>query len=148
MFIVSFELIGACFTGFPALAFSIELMHTRQLVIMIIIAISNENQNIPKVVKQKRHTRTKLLVIMICTCVRNKYLIFYKTMTYCRSVYEDDSQSDFLKKLDEHSKDHEKEIERMCNFHYQGFVESVSELIRVRTDANQLKVCIICFLLD
>ena len=62
-------------------------------------------------------------------------------MTYCRSVYEDDSQSDFLKKLDEHSKDHEKEIERMCNFHYQGFVESVSELIRVRTDANQLKVC-------
>ena len=115
---------------------------------MIIIAISNENHNIPKVVKQKRHTRMKLLVIMICTCVRNKYLIFYKTMTYCRSVYEDDSQSDFLKKLDEHSKDHEKEIERMCNFHYQGFVESVSELIRVRTDANELKVCIICFLLD
>ena len=28
----------------------------------------------------------------------------------------------------------------MCNFHYQGFVESVNELIRVRSDAKQLKV--------
>lgn len=57
-----------------------------------------------------------------------------------RSVYEDDGQTDFLRKLDEHSKGHEKEIERMCNFHYQGFVESVNELIRVRSDANKLKV--------
>lgn len=57
-----------------------------------------------------------------------------------RSVYESDNQTDFLHKLDQHSKDHEKEIERMCNFHYQGFVESVNELIRVRSDANKLKI--------
>lgn len=57
-----------------------------------------------------------------------------------RSVYEDDGQGEFLRKLDDHSKSHEKEIERMCNFHYQGFVESVSELIRVRSDAKMLKI--------
>lgn len=57
-----------------------------------------------------------------------------------RSVYEDDGQTTFIEKLDEHSKCHEIEIERMCNFHYQGFVEAVNELIRVRADANTLKV--------
>ena len=57
-----------------------------------------------------------------------------------RSVYESNNESDFLQKLNEHSVNHEKEIERMCNFHYQGFVESVNELIRVRSDANRLKV--------
>ena len=57
-----------------------------------------------------------------------------------RSVYENNSEADFLKKLRDHSIGHEKEIERMCNFHYQGFVESVNELIRVRSDANRLKV--------
>ena len=36
-----------------------------------------------------------------------------------RSVYEDDGQGVFLHKLQQHSNHHEKEIERMCNFHYQ-----------------------------
>ncbi|XP_065649617.1 exocyst complex component 6B isoform X3 [Hydra vulgaris] len=57
-----------------------------------------------------------------------------------RSVYEDDSQLVFLQKLDDRSKLLEKEIERMCSFHYQGFVESVNELIRVRTEASRLKI--------
>lgn len=113
-------------------------MDTIQLVTMIIV-ISNGNHNIRKIVQQMWYMSMKFLLIMIYTCACYKYFIANE-MTHCRSVYEDDSQSDFLKKLDEHSKDHEKEIERMCNFHYQGFVESVSELIRVRTDANQLKV--------
>eukprot|EP00111_Clytia_hemisphaerica_P023573 TCONS_00069438-protein len=59
-----------------------------------------------------------------------------------RSVYESSNESDFLQKLNEHSVNHEKEIERMCNFHYQGFVESVNELIRVRSDANRLKILV------
>ena len=56
-----------------------------------------------------------------------------------RSVYEDDGHTTFIEKLDQHSQTHEKEIERMCNFHYQGFVEAVNELIRVRSDADILK---------
>lgn len=116
-------------------------MHTIQLLTMIIIVISNGNHNIRKIVQQMCYmSMMKFLLIMTYACACYKYFIANEMMTHCRSVYEDDSQSDFLKKLDEHSKDHEKEIERMCNFHYQGFVESVSELIRVRTDANQLKV--------
>ena len=35
---------------------------------------------------------------------------------------------------------HEKDIERMCNKNYQGFIESVSELLRVKSDAHKLKV--------
>ena len=67
--------------------------------------------------------------------------VFMSNSSYFfRSVYEDDGQTVFIEKLDEHSKSHEKEIERMCNFHYQGFVEAVNELIRVRSDANMLKV--------
>ena len=55
-------------------------------------------------------------------------------------MYESDGQGDFLEKLEEHSIAQDKEIERMCNFHYQGFIASVHELIRVRTDARELKV--------
>ena len=37
-------------------------------------------------------------------------------------------------------KGHEKDIERMCNKNYQGFIESVSELLKVKSDALKLKV--------
>ena len=37
---------------------------------------------------------------------------------------------------------HERDIERMCNKNYQGFIESVSELLKVKTDAMKLKVCL------
>lgn len=59
----------------------------------------------------------------------------------CRSVYDNDAEQQFLSKLDERIKTHDREIERMCNYHYQGFVESVNELIKVRSDARSLKVC-------
>lgn len=67
------------------------------------------------------------------------YLIdhFFKS----RSVYDNGIQQQFLGKLDERIKTHDREIERMCNYHYQGFVESVNELIKVRSDARTLKVC-------
>lgn len=37
-------------------------------------------------------------------------------------------------------KNHEKDIERMCNKNYQGFIESVSELHKLKSEANKLKV--------
>eukprot|EP00795_Rhopilema_esculentum_P012131 gene12131-2735_t len=57
-----------------------------------------------------------------------------------RSVYDECIQQQFLSKLDDRIKTHDKEIERMCNYNYQGFVESVNELIKVRSDARTLKV--------
>lgn len=79
-----------------------------------------------------------------CHKITNFLWVF---LPFFRSVYDNDLQQQFLSKLDERIKSHDKEIERMCNFHYQGFVESVNELIKVRSDARTLKVHItsLCF---
>ncbi|XP_012286848.1 exocyst complex component 6B isoform X4 [Orussus abietinus] len=48
-----------------------------------------------------------------------------------------------MDKLVERIKSHDKDIERMCNHHYQGFIDSIRELLRVRSQAEQLKVQIL-----
>lgn len=58
-----------------------------------------------------------------------------------RAVYESGQQTDFVARLDGRIRTHDKDIERMCNHHYQGFIESVNELLKVRADARKLKVC-------
>ncbi|XP_023610678.1 exocyst complex component 6 isoform X1 [Myotis lucifugus] len=45
-----------------------------------------------------------------------------------------------MEKLDNCIRNHDKEIEKMCNFHHQGFVDAITELLKVRTDAEKLKV--------
>ncbi|ELT98261.1 hypothetical protein CAPTEDRAFT_168993 [Capitella teleta] len=64
------------------------------------------------------------------------YLISYPI----RSVYEGPEPSHFEERLDHRIKNHDKEIERMCNYHYQGFIESVRGLLQVRTDVECLKL--------
>ncbi|KAL3863861.1 hypothetical protein ACJMK2_005588 [Sinanodonta woodiana] len=59
--------------------------------------------------------------------------------TTLRAVYENDELEKFMEMLDSRIKNHDKEIERMCNYHYQGFIDSVRELLRVSTDAAQLR---------
>lgn len=44
-----------------------------------------------------------------------------------------------MARLDGRIKGHERDIERMCNHHYQGFIDSVNELLKVRADARNLK---------
>nr|XP_026691498.1 exocyst complex component 6 isoform X3 [Ciona intestinalis] len=56
-----------------------------------------------------------------------------------RAVYEGNDHAKFLDRLDCRIKQHDRDIERMCNFHYQGFIESITELINVRSDAERLK---------
>ena len=58
----------------------------------------------------------------------------------CRTVYDGDESEEFLKSLNARIKVHDKDIERMCNKNYQGFIESVSELLKVKSDAAKLKV--------
>lgn len=48
-----------------------------------------------------------------------------------------------MDKLDARIKNHDKDIERMCNHHYQGFIDSIRELLQVRSQANKLRVIII-----
>lgn len=45
-----------------------------------------------------------------------------------------------MEKLEARIRNHDREIEKMCNFHYQGFVDSITELLKVRGEAQKLKV--------
>lgn len=45
-----------------------------------------------------------------------------------------------MEKLETRIRNHDREIEKMCNFHYQGFVDSITELLKVRGEAQKLKV--------
>ncbi|XP_029465769.1 exocyst complex component 6 isoform X4 [Rhinatrema bivittatum] len=59
-----------------------------------------------------------------------------------RSVYDDqpNAYQKFMEKLDARIRNHDREIEKMCNFHHQGFVDAITELLKVRVDAGKLKV--------
>lgn len=61
-------------------------------------------------------------------------------MSSFRAVYEGKELSKFRIRLDDKIRNHDREIERMCNFHYQGFIDSIRELLTVRQDAAKLKV--------
>ncbi|XP_041442922.1 exocyst complex component 6B isoform X3 [Xenopus laevis] len=56
-----------------------------------------------------------------------------------RSVYDGEEHGHFMEKLELRIKNHDREIEKMCNFHYQGFVDSITELLKVRGEAEKLK---------
>ncbi|XP_015911636.1 exocyst complex component 6B isoform X4 [Parasteatoda tepidariorum] len=60
----------------------------------------------------------------------------------CQSVialYDGDEYEKFMERLDARIKNHDRDIERMCNFHYQGFIDSIRELLQVRSKAQKLK---------
>ncbi|KYM77042.1 Exocyst complex component 6 [Atta colombica] len=57
-----------------------------------------------------------------------------------RAIYDGHEHQKFMEKLDDRIKAHDKDIERMCNHHYQGFNDSVRELLQVRSQAQQLNV--------
>ncbi|XP_011486846.2 exocyst complex component 6 isoform X3 [Oryzias latipes] len=60
--------------------------------------------------------------------------------TTLRSIYDDqpNAHKRFMEKLDTRIRNHDREIEKMCNFHHQGFVDAITELLKVRADAEKL----------
>lgn len=57
-----------------------------------------------------------------------------------RTIYEqEDDRSKFIETLDNRIQQYDKEIERMCNYYYQGFIDSVRELQQVENEASKLK---------
>ncbi|CAD5112059.1 DgyrCDS1305 [Dimorphilus gyrociliatus] len=58
--------------------------------------------------------------------------------TAIRNVYKEKAPEKFVIRLDERIKEHDKDIETMCNFHYQSFIESILGLLDVRSDVDQL----------
>ena len=65
-----------------------------------------------------------------------------------RAVYDGDECEKFQQRLAARIKSHDKEIERMCNYHYQGFIDSIRELQQVSGDAAALKVSLGLILKD
>ncbi|CAG5125629.1 unnamed protein product, partial [Candidula unifasciata] len=59
--------------------------------------------------------------------------------TTLRAVYDGGDIEYFMEKLSACIKNHDYEIERMCNYHYQGFIDSIRELQQVSGDATKLK---------
>lgn len=59
---------------------------------------------------------------------------------FFRSVYDGQEHGLFMEKLDVRIRNHDREIEKMCNHHFQGFVDSITELLKVRGEAQKLKV--------
>ncbi|XP_078080642.1 exocyst complex component 6B isoform X1 [Mustelus asterias] len=57
-----------------------------------------------------------------------------------RSVYDGEEHWRFMEKLEARIRNHDREIEKMCNFHFQGFVDSITELLKVRGEAQKLKI--------
>uniref|UniRef100_A0A671V4R4 Exocyst complex component n=1 Tax=Sparus aurata TaxID=8175 RepID=A0A671V4R4_SPAAU len=59
-----------------------------------------------------------------------------------RSIYDDqpNAHKRFMEKLDARIRNHDREIEKMCNFHHQGFVDAITELLKVRADSEKLMV--------
>uniref|UniRef100_A0A6Q2Y653 Exocyst complex component n=1 Tax=Esox lucius TaxID=8010 RepID=A0A6Q2Y653_ESOLU len=56
-----------------------------------------------------------------------------------RSVYDGQEHGLFMEKLDGRIRNHDRDIEKMCNHHFQGFVDSITELLKVRAEAQKLK---------
>ena len=87
-----------------------------------------------------------VFVIQGCTMLNNELqcnlgLMLNKINDWnFRTVYDSDGHKMFMEKLEESIQQHDKEIEKMCNFHYQGFIESVNELLNVKGDTKKLKV--------
>uniref|UniRef100_A0A3B5PVQ9 Exocyst complex component n=1 Tax=Xiphophorus maculatus TaxID=8083 RepID=A0A3B5PVQ9_XIPMA len=54
-----------------------------------------------------------------------------------RSVYDGQEHGLFMEKLDARIRNHDREIEKMCNHHFQGFVDSITELLKVRGEAQK-----------
>lgn len=59
---------------------------------------------------------------------------------YSRTIYHDNEHEKFLHKLQSRIKLQDKEIEKMCHWQYQGFIDAVRELLQVRGQANSVKV--------
>ncbi|KAG9345804.1 hypothetical protein JZ751_008949 [Albula glossodonta] len=55
------------------------------------------------------------------------------------SVYDGQEHGLFMEKLEGRIRNHDREIEKMCNHHFQGFVDSITELLKVRGEAQKLK---------
>lgn len=56
-----------------------------------------------------------------------------------RTILESNSYESVSEQLDNRIRSHDKDIERICNLYYQGFIDSIRELLQVKTQVKNLK---------
>lgn len=66
-------------------------------------------------------------------------IILYYNILH-RAIIEDGKHDQFLEQLEQRIRSHDRDIEKLCNAHYQGFIDSIRELLHVRSEAQNLKV--------
>lgn len=67
-------------------------------------------------------------------------MFILKLLNLYRAIFDNDEHADFREKLEKRIKHHDRDIERLCNIYYQGFIESITELLEVRSQAKKLNV--------
>lgn len=67
-------------------------------------------------------------------------MFYLRKFSFFRTIYHDGEHEDFIKKLQARIQLQDKEVEKMCHRHYQGFIDAVRELLQVRGQANAVKV--------
>lgn len=55
-----------------------------------------------------------------------------------RAILESNAYDTLYEQLDTRIRSHDKDIERICNLYYQGFIDSIKELLQVRSQAKNL----------
>nr|CAG4643743.1 EOG090X01NK [Lepidurus arcticus] len=70
--------------------------------------------------------------------MRDLVAIDPKWLEELAAIYDGVDHGKFMERLDTRIKTYDRDIERMCNVYYQGFIDAVRELLQVRSQAKKL----------
>lgn len=59
-----------------------------------------------------------------------------------RAIYDGGDVHKFMLALERKIRHYDKDIERLCSMHYHGFIETVKDLVNVKQQCRELKVCV------
>ena len=60
---------------------------------------------------------------------------------FYRAIFDTNECEHFVEKLETRIRIHDKDIEKLCSAHHQGFIESIRDLLELKGLANKLHVC-------
>ena len=61
-------------------------------------------------------------------------------LTHCRAIFDTNECEKFVEKLESRIRLHDRDIEKLCSAHHQGFIESIRDLLELKSIANKLHV--------
>ena len=58
----------------------------------------------------------------------------------CRAIYDGGNVDRFVSALQQKIRHYDRDIERLCSFHFNGFIEAVQEVLTLREQCRSLRV--------